>query len=230
MTRRRTPVTPIRDDDRRLRPAGAARGRRRHARRRQQDPHSRGDRGADRRRAARLRRKPGAGGAAKWPALLARHPGCRLHCIGRLQSNKAAEAVALFDVIHSLDRASLLDALASGGAKGAAAPRRSTSRSTSARKSRRAAARSPRSARWSRRSARSPLPLAGLMAIPPLGRRAGALFRAAGEAGARPWRHRAQHGHVRRLSQRGDARRDRGAGRHRAVRRRLGEMPALARA
>jgi pyridoxal phosphate enzyme (YggS family) len=47
----------------------------------------------------------------KWPALSAVHPDVRLHGIGRLQSNKAAEAVRLFDVIHSLDRASLLDAL-----------------------------------------------------------------------------------------------------------------------
>ena len=48
---------------------------------------------------------------AKWPALLAANGGIRLHGIGRLQSNKAAEAVKLFDTIHSLDRASLLDAL-----------------------------------------------------------------------------------------------------------------------
>lgn len=48
---------------------------------------------------------------AKWPPLLARHPDVRLHGIGRLQSNKAGEAVKLFDVIHSLDRTSLLDAL-----------------------------------------------------------------------------------------------------------------------
>src|SRR5438270_8694771 len=48
---------------------------------------------------------------AKWPPLLARHPDVRLHGIGRLQSNKAAEAVRLFDAIHSLDRASLLEAL-----------------------------------------------------------------------------------------------------------------------
>lgn len=47
----------------------------------------------------------------KWPALLERHPGVRLHCIGRLQSNKAAEAAQLFDTIHSLDRRSLFDAL-----------------------------------------------------------------------------------------------------------------------
>jgi len=47
----------------------------------------------------------------KWPALRGRFPDVRLHAIGRLQSNKAAEAVRLFDVIHSLDRPSLLDAL-----------------------------------------------------------------------------------------------------------------------
>lgn len=49
---------------------------------------------------------------AKWPALKAAHPDIELHLIGQLQSNKAEEAVALFDVIHSLDRPSLLAALA----------------------------------------------------------------------------------------------------------------------
>lgn len=49
---------------------------------------------------------------AKWPDLRARHPDVRLHFIGRLQSNKAADAVALCDAIHSLDRRSLVDALA----------------------------------------------------------------------------------------------------------------------
>ena len=49
---------------------------------------------------------------AKWPALRAAHPDIELHLIGQLQSNKAEEAVALFDVIHSLDRPSLLTALA----------------------------------------------------------------------------------------------------------------------
>ncbi len=49
---------------------------------------------------------------AKWPALRAETPGIRLHLVGQLQSNKAAEAVALFDVIHSVDRPSLVAALA----------------------------------------------------------------------------------------------------------------------
>jgi pyridoxal phosphate enzyme (YggS family) len=50
--------------------------------------------------------------AAKWPALRQRHPGVSLHLVGQLQSNKAADAVALFDAIHSLDRSSLVTALA----------------------------------------------------------------------------------------------------------------------
>ncbi len=48
----------------------------------------------------------------KWPALRSQYDGIELHCIGQLQSNKAAEAIATFDVIHSLDRISLLKALA----------------------------------------------------------------------------------------------------------------------
>lgn len=54
---------------------------------------------------------------AKWPALKARFPDTELHLIGHLQSNKAAEAVALFDVIESLDRPKLADALAAEMAK-----------------------------------------------------------------------------------------------------------------
>jgi PLP dependent protein len=49
---------------------------------------------------------------AKWPALISACPGIALHLIGPLQSNKAKEAVALFDVIHSVDRPSICEALA----------------------------------------------------------------------------------------------------------------------
>lgn len=48
----------------------------------------------------------------KWPALRTDTPDITLHLVGQLQSNKADEAVALFDAIHSLDRPSLLTALA----------------------------------------------------------------------------------------------------------------------
>ena len=54
---------------------------------------------------------------AKWPPLMAKHAGIALHLIGPLQSNKAKEAVALFDAIHSVDRASLCEALAKEIAK-----------------------------------------------------------------------------------------------------------------
>ena len=49
---------------------------------------------------------------AKWPSLKERHGGIELHLVGALQSNKAKDAVALFDAIHSLDRPSLAEALA----------------------------------------------------------------------------------------------------------------------
>lgn len=49
--------------------------------------------------------------ASKWPALKEQHPEVELHLIGQLQSNKAEEAVALFDVIHAVDRLSLVTAL-----------------------------------------------------------------------------------------------------------------------
>lgn len=55
--------------------------------------------------------------AAKWPALRAAHDGIVLHLVGSLQSNKAEEAVALFDVIHVVDRPSLVAALAKAIAK-----------------------------------------------------------------------------------------------------------------
>src|ERR1700730_13875521 len=49
---------------------------------------------------------------AKWPGLMSDHRGIALHLIGPLQSNKAKEAVALFDAIHSVDRPSICEALA----------------------------------------------------------------------------------------------------------------------
>ncbi len=49
---------------------------------------------------------------AKWPGLRAEFPDVELHLVGQLQSNKAEDAVALFDAIHSVDRPSLISALA----------------------------------------------------------------------------------------------------------------------
>jgi pyridoxal phosphate enzyme (YggS family) len=55
--------------------------------------------------------------ATKWPDLRTAYPDIQLHLIGQLQSNKAEEAVELFDCIHSLDRLSLLSALSKAMAK-----------------------------------------------------------------------------------------------------------------
>ena len=60
---------------------------------------------------------------AKWPSLLESYADAELHLIGQLQSNKAEEAVRLFDCIHSVDRASLVTALGKAVQKVGRAPR-----------------------------------------------------------------------------------------------------------
>ena len=59
---------------------------------------------------------------AKWPELRRRHDGLELHLVGPLQTNKLRDAVALFDVIQSLDRPRLADALAVEFARGSRRP------------------------------------------------------------------------------------------------------------
>jgi len=103
---------------------------------------------------------------AKWPALLARHSHLRLHGIGRLQSNKAAEAVRLFDTIHSLDRSSLLEALATAATDRAPAVYVQVNIGEEEQKGGCAIGEVGELVAAVRAS---PLPLAGLMAIPPLG-------------------------------------------------------------
>jgi pyridoxal phosphate enzyme (YggS family) len=60
---------------------------------------------------------------AKWPAVRERHPGIELHLIGPLQSNKVRDAVALFDVIETVDRPKLARALAEETARANKRPR-----------------------------------------------------------------------------------------------------------
>ncbi len=60
--------------------------------------------------------------AEKWPDLRASYTGVRLHMIGQLQSNKAEEAAQLFDVLHTVDRPSLIKALGRIVADGGACP------------------------------------------------------------------------------------------------------------
>lgn len=105
---------------------------------------------------------------AKWPAILDRYPEVRLHGIGRLQSNKAAEAVKLFDTIHSVDRLSLHDALVKEAEKAQRFPSAyvQVNIGEEAQKGGCSIAEVGTLVEAVRAS---PLPLIGLMAIPPLG-------------------------------------------------------------
>jgi hypothetical protein len=105
---------------------------------------------------------------AKWPALLARYPEVRLHGIGRLQSNKADDAVKLFDTIHSLDRGSLLDALVKEAAKADRTPHVYIQVNIGE-EDQKGGCSIVEVGGLADAVRRSPLPLAGLMAIPPLG-------------------------------------------------------------
>jgi pyridoxal phosphate enzyme (YggS family) len=111
----------------------------------------------------------------KWSELRQRHPNVRLHCIGRLQSNKSAEAVELFDVIHSLDRMSLLDALVKEAEKAGRYPRVYVQVNIGEEEQKGGCAIAEVGELVAAVRA-SPLPLAGLMAIPPLGPEPGPFF------------------------------------------------------
>lgn len=113
--------------------------------------------------------------AEKWPALRAARPGVRLHMIGRLQSNKADEAVELFDVIHSLDRPSLLDALVNAGEKVGRFPETYVQVNIGAEEQKGGIAIAELQEFLDQVRA-SPLPLAGLMAMPPLDQQPGPYF------------------------------------------------------
>lgn len=105
---------------------------------------------------------------AKWTGLLQQHPDVRLHCIGRLQSNKAEAAVRLFDVIHSLDRPSLLDALVGAAGKTGRCPQVFVQVNVGEEEQKGGVALGELP-ELLERVRRSPLPFAGLMAIPPQG-------------------------------------------------------------
>lgn len=103
---------------------------------------------------------------AKWPPILERHPDVTLHCVGRLQSNKAADAVRMFDAIHSLDRPSLLEALVRAADEG----RRPSLyvQVNIGEESQKGGCAMGEVGNLVAEVRASPLPLAGLMAIPPL--------------------------------------------------------------
>jgi len=112
---------------------------------------------------------------AKWPAVRDRHPRLRLHMVGRLQSNKADEAVALFDVVHSLDRPSLLKVLVAAGEKAGRFPHVYIQVNIGAEEQKGGVAIADLPS-FIEQVRASPLPLAGLMAMPPLGQEPGPYF------------------------------------------------------
>lgn len=121
---------------------------------------------------------------AKWPPLIARYPDVRLHAIGRLQSNKASEAVKLFDVIHSLDRDSHLTALSKAAVTANRFPAVYVQVNIGEEDQKGGCAIGEVGALVEAVRA-SPLPLAGLMCIPPLGVEPAPFFALLGKLGRR---------------------------------------------
>lgn len=122
---------------------------------------------------------------AKWPALQEKYPGLALHLIGPLQSNKAKEAVALFDAIHAVDRPSLCEALAREIDKQGRAPQLFVEINTGAEPQK--AGILPEAADAFLRQCRETygLSVSGLMCIPPLGEAAAPHFALTAKIAAR---------------------------------------------
>jgi pyridoxal phosphate enzyme (YggS family) len=113
--------------------------------------------------------------AGKWPMLRAAHPALKLHMIGQLQSNKAVDAVELFDIIHSLDRTSLLNALVAATEKTGRSPGVYVQVNIGGEEQKGGVAIDELPPLLDQVRA-SPLRLEGLMAMPPLGQQAGPYF------------------------------------------------------
>lgn len=113
--------------------------------------------------------------AQKWPKIRAAHPELKLHMIGQLQSNKADEAVRLFDVIHSLDRPSLLKALVDATERTGRSPGVYVQVNIGGEEQKGGVAIDELPS-FLHQVRASPLRLEGLMAMPPLDRQAGPYF------------------------------------------------------
>ena len=107
--------------------------------------------------------------AAKFPALRTDYPDLRLHLIGGLQTNKAREAVRLADVIETLDRPRLADALADAAQREGRMPTLLIEVNTGDEPQKSGVARAAADAFIAACGARFGASLAGLMCVPPLG-------------------------------------------------------------
>jgi hypothetical protein len=114
---------------------------------------------------------------SKWPTLKAQFPDLRLHLIGPLQSNKAADAVRLFDAIHTLDRPKIAAAISAEIARTGRSPMLFIQVNTGAEPQKAGVA--PEDAEQFLAICREQhgLPIAGLMCIPPVDEDASAHFR-----------------------------------------------------
>ena len=123
--------------------------------------------------------------AGKYPALRAAHPELKLHLIGPLQTNKAEDAVALFDVIETLDRPKLAEALAKAMAKVGRRPRLLVQVNTGEESQKAGVAPAALAELLALARDRLALPVVGLMCIPPVDEPAAPHFQLLAELGRR---------------------------------------------
>jgi len=123
--------------------------------------------------------------AGKYPALRATHPDIELHLIGPLQTNKAEDAVALFDVIETLDRPKLAEALAKAMAKLGRRPRLLVQVNTGEEPQKAGVAPAALAELLTLARDRLALPVVGLMCIPPVDEPAAPHFQLLAELGRR---------------------------------------------
>ena len=122
--------------------------------------------------------------AEKWPALRRNYANTQLHLIGALQSNKAAQAVDLFDVIHSLDRPKLAAALARAMAESGRSPRLFVQVNTGDEPQKAGVPVADLAGFVDECRARHGLKIEGLMCLPPVGDAAGPHFALLGKLAA----------------------------------------------
>ncbi len=156
--------------------------------------------------------------AGKFPDLRAATPGLALHLIGPLQTNKVREATATVDVIETLDRPRLADALAAAQDRGERLPRLLVQVNVGEEPQKAGIAPADADAFIRDCQARFGAQLAGLMCIPPIDERPGPPFRGACQPGGAPRACGRVDGHVRRLRGRDPPRCDPRTGRQRHIR------------
>ena len=156
---------------------------------------------------------------AKWPELKARYPDVELHLIGPLQSNKVRDAVALFDVIHSVDRPKIARALAEEIARSGKRPRLLVQVNTGEEPQKAGVLPAETGNFVAQCRDEHGLSIEGLMCIPPLDEEPALHFALLAKIASQARTARAEHGHERRFRRGHRVRRDLRPHRHRHLRR-----------